>query len=138
MLYTILPEEMKRVERRMMAATDTPSLTLMERAAGHVATVAAPYLEAGGRLLLLCGTGNNGGDGLAAARLLMRRLPRLKTLIWKLPGEPGPETVAQWEQLSVYSNRTAVSELSGKPLDVPADVTCALDALFGTGLNRPL
>ena len=104
MLYTILPEEMKRVERRMMDATGTASLTLMERASAHVATVAAPYLEAGGRLLLLCGLGNNAGDGLAAARLLMRRMPRLKTIIWKLTGTPSAETAAQWEQLSAYRN----------------------------------
>jgi len=138
MLYTILPEEMKRVERRMMDATGTASLTLMERAAAHVATVATPYLEPGGRLLLLCGLGNNAGDGLAASRLVMRRMPRLKTIIWKLPGTPGGEAAAQWEQLSAYRNRTTVVELDGGAPEVPADVTCVMDALFGIGLNRAL
>lgn len=138
MLYTILPEEMKRVERRMMDATGTPGLTLMEHAATHVAEAAAPHLRGGGKLLVACGTGNNGGDGLAAARLLMARMTALKTVVWKLPGEPSSETTVQWERLAPFKGRLSVLTLENGVPDVPADVTCAIDALFGTGLNRPL
>jgi len=138
MLYTILPEEMKRVESRMMDATGTPSLTLMEHAATHVAEAAAPYLRGGGKLLVACGAGNNGADGLAAARLLMARMPALKTVIWKLSGVPTRETVSQWERLAPFKGRLTVLSLESVVPDMPADVTCAIDALFGTGLNRPL
>ncbi|NLI20734.1 MAG: NAD(P)H-hydrate dehydratase [Clostridiales bacterium] len=138
MLYTIQPDEMKRVERRMMEATGTSGLTLMERAAAHVADAAAPYLRDGGRLLVLCGQGNNGGDGLAAARLLMGRMPGLKTVIWRLPGAPSAETAVQWTRLDAFTARLTVRPLEkGLPAETIRPV-CVLDALFGTGLNRPL
>ena len=69
MLYTILPSDMKRIENRVMEKTGVSALTLMERAAEAVADIAAPYLRDGGKLLALCGTGNNGGDAIAAARI---------------------------------------------------------------------
>ena len=68
MLYTISPREMKRIERQFMAEESAASLTLMERAATHVADAVMPFLFQGSKLLVLCGAGNNGGDGLAAAR----------------------------------------------------------------------
>ena len=138
MLYTILPEEMKRVERRVMDATGTPSLILMERAATHVADAALPFLRNGGKLLVLCGTGNNGGDGLAAMRLLLQRMVSLHAVVWKLGGVQTEETVTQWARLSPYMTRITVLPLENDVPDIPEDITCAIDALFGTGLNRPL
>ena len=51
MLYTVTPSEMRRVERRVMDKTGTPSQTLMERAAAHVADAALPYLQRAAVLL---------------------------------------------------------------------------------------
>ncbi len=140
MLHTILPQDMKRVEARMMAGTGTGSLTLMERAATHVADAAAPMLRGGGRLLLVCGPGNNGADGLAAARLLMGRMPALQITVWRLPGEPSPETAEQWARLKPLMARVqAVSLADDAPLPPwPKDLACALDAMYGTGQSRPL
>lgn len=137
MLYTILPDEMKRVERRMMEETHTPSLTLMEHAAAHVADAAKPYLQ-GGKLLAVCGTGNNGGDGLAAARILLTRLPQLEATIWLLPGALSPEAEEQRRKLAVFGRRIQVEVLQSGVPALPPDTACVLDAMFGTGLNRPL
>lgn len=137
MLYTVTPSEMRRVERRVMDKTGTPSQTLMERAAAHVADAALPYLRGGGTLLVACGTGNNGGDGLAATRLLLSRLPALRATVWRLAGEPTAETAAQWEKLKPFAGRVTTVK-PGEPLAAPAGAALAIDALFGTGLNRPL
>jgi NAD(P)H-hydrate epimerase len=128
---------MRRVERRAMDRTGTPSQTLMERAAAHVADAALPYLRGGGALLVACGTGNNGGDGLAAARLLLSRLPALRATVWRLAGEPTAEAAAQWEKLKPFAGRVTIVQ-PGEPLAVPAGAALVIDALFGTGLNRPL
>lgn len=143
MLRTILPDDMKNVERRMMEATGTPALTLMERAAGHVANAVLPYLRHGnGRLVAVCGAGNNGGDGLAATRLLLQALPSLRVTIWQLPGEPSLETAAQWERLSPWKSRLQTVLLDADNVaevpQMPRGTLCVLDAMYGTGLNRAL
>ncbi len=140
MLHTILPDAMQQTERRMMAETGTPSLTLMERAAAHVANAAAPFLKEGGRLLAVCGAGNNGADGLAAVRILLTRMPALKATVWKLAGNPTAETAEQWARLSPHLARVRVVALEGgaqlPPL--PQGTACVLDAMYGTGMSRPL
>ncbi|MDD3213795.1 MAG: NAD(P)H-hydrate dehydratase [Eubacteriales bacterium] len=138
MLYTILPDEMKRVENRMMAATGTSGMALMERAAEQVADASMLYLSGDGGLLAVCGAGNNGGDGLAAARILMTRLPRLRTTVWQLPGTLSAECAAQKERLSPFEDRLSVVPLDNGVPELPVGTACVIDAMFGTGLNRPL
>ena len=107
MLYTILPSDMKRIENRVMEKTGVSALTLMERAAEAVADITAPYLRDGGKLLALCGTGNNGGDAIAAARILLGRYSKLEAVVWQLPGETSAETAAQWEKLALFGRRVS-------------------------------
>lgn len=71
MIPLFSPRQVREMDERAIAA-GTSSLTLMERAAGHLAR--AVVTTAGGaygtRVALICGKGNNGGDGMAAARRL--------------------------------------------------------------------
>lgn len=89
--YTVLtPGDMRRLEERAFAL-GVPSLLLMEHAA--LAVVDALEKALGGdcgdkSVLFLCGTGNNGGDGLAAARLFLMRGGQ--PTVW-LYGEPKTE-----------------------------------------------
>src|SRR5918994_7128329 len=71
MIPLFTPAQVREMDRRVIAG-GTGSLDLMERAAGHLARA---VLQAAGRayglrVALLCGKGNNGGDGIAAARHL--------------------------------------------------------------------
>lgn len=72
MLYTITPDEMKALEQDWMAARHVPGALLMEHAAMGVCDALAELCP-GGRVLFLCGPGNNGGDGYAAARIWQAR-----------------------------------------------------------------
>lgn len=71
-MRVILPEEMANVDRAATEQRNIPSLELMERAGEAVARAARDMLTAAGgrRVAILCGKGNNGGDGLVAARRL--------------------------------------------------------------------
>ena len=71
MLAVLTPEQMAAADRATIAA-GTPSLTLMERAGIAVARAAVRATRGayGRRVLVLAGKGNNGGDGLVAARHL--------------------------------------------------------------------
>lgn len=68
-MTTITPDEMKSLETLFMSETGTPSILLMEHAAQGVAAAISRHAPKSARVLFLCGPGNNGGDGYAAARL---------------------------------------------------------------------
>ncbi len=138
MQYTVSPQDMRRIERLFMAETGVTGLALMERAAEHVADAAAPYLLQGGTLLVLAGCGNNGGDGLAAARILLRRMETLRCVIFRLAGTPSAETAEQWKRLEPLLDRVDVLEVGEEIPYIPENCACVLDALYGTGLTRAL
>lgn len=86
MLRTITPSEMKRVETRVMQETALTGEALMQNAAAHVArAVCRQAAGRAGQVVCLCGTGNNGGDGLAAMRILMEENPAFRGECWLLP-----------------------------------------------------
>ena len=112
------------------------STELMERAA----TAFANWLTgrfaptAAGEILVLCGPGNNGGDGLAAARLLHRAGYRLRVAL--LPAE---KQSADWQHnRRLLPPAVPVADIDPAQLPEIAPDTLVLDALFGTGLSRPL
>ena len=131
-MTTITPDEMKSLETLFMSETGTPSILLMEHAAQGVAAAISRHAPKSARVLFLCGPGNNGGDGYAAARL------------WCLGG--GQADV--WEVTSAVrgdalTNRTlallhGVRVLpSADAVDV-AEYAAVVDALYGTGLNHAI
>ncbi|MCL1854582.1 MAG: NAD(P)H-hydrate dehydratase [Clostridia bacterium] len=139
MLRTISPQEMKRVESRVIAERGVTGEELMERAAGHVAAAAARRVAGNpGRVLCICGTGNNGGDGMAAMRLLRARDSRRPISLWLLEGALSPDASLQRRRLEEEAPDIAlqlIREGNGLPA-LPADTACAVDAIFGTGLSR--
>ena len=140
MLKTITPDEMKRLEENYMNRTGTSALQLMESAARHVADAVAELAgEAGGTVLCLCGPGSNGGDGLAAMRLLTASRPELRAVCWLLPGTLNDAAEHQLRRLQAEAPAVEVVRLTDDPLpSLPENVCCFVDSLFGTGLSRPL
>jgi ADP-dependent NAD(P)H-hydrate dehydratase / NAD(P)H-hydrate epimerase len=118
-------EEMRRADLLAVKA-GIPSLTLMENAGGAVAdAVSARYSP--GRVAVLCGPGNNGGDGFVAARLLRER--GFDVIVGAQNDYRGDAATmsAKWQGARAP---LAPSVLEGAAVIV--------DALFGAGLSRPL
>lgn len=153
MLKTITPREMKALEQSVMKRTGVAGSVLMERAAAHVAQAVRHSLSKSGRpgstaaqehalkpawVLCLCGTGNNGGDGLAAMRLLAAD-GDFSGICWLMDGTLSPDAAHQLNRLRDECPRVQVRHLKGDALpQLPKQVGCVIDALFGTGLSRPL
>ena len=140
MLRTITPSEMKRVETRVMRETSLTGERLMQNAAAHVARAVRRWAAGrAGRVVCLCGTGNNGGDGLAAMRMLLEEDPGFAGECWLLPGELSADARRELDRLLAAAGdapRVSVRRAEA-PLSLP-EAACAVDALFGTGLSRPL
>ena len=124
------PEAMRAVDAEAVRL-GYPSLLLMEAAGRAVARAAHDLLPAG-RVVVLAGKGNNGGDGFAAARYLLR---------W---GHPVAVFAAEDQRGDAAIMRQA-AEVSGlltlplfEALEGLEGFDLIVDALFGTGLSRPL
>jgi len=119
---------MRRADQRAVEL-GYPSLLLMDAAGRQIArALAQGYPDR--RPVVLCGKGNNGGDGLAAARWLR---------VW---GREVEVYAAEGQQKDAAAMRRAL-EAHAVPVHPlsdwkPAPGTVLLDALFGTGLNGPL
>ncbi len=113
-------------------ADGVAGMSLMEKAADAVTRAANLILQnsSGRRVLVLCGPGNNGGDGYVAARLL--RSPRIKVRVAAL---------TRREQLR--GDALAAAKAWDGPVE-PAETVCfqgvdlVIDALFGAGLSRDI
>lgn len=111
--------------RAAEAASGVPVAALMERAGAAVAE-AAWRIGGGRETLILCGPGNNGGDGYVAARLLATRGVAVRVAAEAPPrGQAAQAAAAAWP-----------GEIA--PLAAAAPAPVLIDALYGTGLARPV
>jgi hydroxyethylthiazole kinase-like uncharacterized protein yjeF len=137
-------ETMRELDARTIAA-GTPSLDLMERAGKALAaalsdeTFHGVKLRKRPRLLVLAGLGNNGGDGFVVARLLAAE--RWRCTVALLGGEPRPGSDAavnleEWRRMNgKVLGEAETSVLLAEGAD---GFDLVLDAIFGTGLERPV
>ena len=116
--------EMGAADRAAIAA-GTPGIALMERAGLAVADAVAQRFRAQ-PTLVLCGPGNNGGDGYVVARLLQARGWAVE--VCKL-GEPATDDAKA---------AAALWDGPTKPLNTALGEALVIDALFGAGLSRAL
>lgn len=124
--------QMRRLEQAAMDSGRVTGLDLMERAGCAVAGAIRLRWPRPGRATILCGPGNNGGDGYVVARLLAQAGWDLRVL--GLDNAPGPDAArmkAQWRAIGPIAPLTTASLLGDGPSDV------YVDAIFGTGLTRP-
>ena len=129
--------QMRALEDAAIASGAVTGLELMERAgAGAVTAIRAewPELGPGSRAVVLCGPGNNGGDGFVVARLLRERGWAVECYLHGDPETLPPDARVNYE-------RWAATGPVGALRDAPrfgSEASLFVDALFGTGLTRPL
>jgi ADP-dependent NAD(P)H-hydrate dehydratase / NAD(P)H-hydrate epimerase len=135
--------QMAEVDRLTTERYLMPSILLMENAGRSFADElekACPGLQ-NKRVLILCGRGNNGGDGLVAARYLALRNVKPSILFFSDPAKLRGDALTNWE----------IAQALGLPIRILSTLAEAksylkkasfpdvvVDALFGTGLTKPI
>jgi NAD(P)H-hydrate epimerase len=132
-------EQMRNIDRRATDRFAIPSLLLMENAAMAVVDAIFEHYASCERVSIFCGTGSNGGDGLAVARHLENRGVVPAVFIVgdrrKYVGDAQTNlTICERLALPMYEITDADS--LNAALVHASDADVIVDALFGTGLNR--
>lgn len=122
----ILPADMRACEERYFAESGVKSIDVMERAAQALADRLCAALPTGSTVYFACGTGGNGGDGLACARLLHRQY---RCVIVQPQPPRTPDAIENLHR----ARECGIGILTEPPTEVPDGW---VDALFGTGLRR--
>lgn len=129
MEYVLTAAQMKQCDQNTIQMTGIPSAVLMERAALAVADVMEQEELDLSSVLVLCGSGNNGGDGFAIARILQERKRKVETVFVGKASSMTEETARQ-KQICENCNIKCVSNLHH------GEYTTIVDAMFGIGLSR--
>lgn len=138
MRYLVTGEQIRQIDRDTIETIGIPSMVLMERAAMAVAREAERLAEKTKEVWALCGTGNNGADGIAAARILAGKGYGVRVI---LVGDPRRGT-------EEFCTQKRIAEKLGLPVAEWKDWAAAgcvregcccgllIDGLFGAGLTR--
>lgn len=125
--------EMRAAEAAAIGRGAASGAVLMGRAADGVVGAIGMLRGAPGRAVIACGPGNNGGDGYAVASRLHDRGWHVRVLALGTPGDGAPDAAAE---RAGWLARGPTEPFAEQTPQGEADV--AVDALFGTGLARPL
>ncbi|MCY4289328.1 MAG: NAD(P)H-hydrate dehydratase [Aestuariivita sp.] len=141
MTSILTSEQMRDAERAAIYGDQTTGLELMERAGrGVVESIFRHWPHFNDRThsaLILCGPGNNGGDGFVVARLLRRRGWKITVVAASEPDQLPPDArinYQRWQSLGdvlQFSSQLGVEAQQGR-------WQLIVDALFGTGLSRAI
>jgi ADP-dependent NAD(P)H-hydrate dehydratase / NAD(P)H-hydrate epimerase len=128
-------DEMRSIDRATSERFGVPSLTLMENAGTAVAEHAFTQYGFAQSIVVLCGKGNNGGDGLVAARHLQEKGKSVRVILLADAADLRGDAAAMYGKLPIHANRVRTSEELKSAIG-SADLY--IDAILGTGFKPPV
>jgi NAD(P)H-hydrate epimerase len=134
--------EIQACDRTTTDGFGIPSIDLMRAAAKATAAFVRQQFPQARRATILCGRGNNGGDGMMTARLLAAGGLEVTTLLLGTPEGFGPDAAIAWDELRTSAISGAVhmiekaADLAAHTHALQADLL--VDAIVGTGFKPPL
>jgi NAD(P)H-hydrate epimerase len=135
----ITADEMRETDRVTSARFGVPSISLMENAGSAVAQFILEHYRHANRIAVICGKGNNGGDGFVVARKLHRAGRVVEVLLLAAPNELRGDALTMFERLplrpSVLRN---AQELQAEWSRSLANCDLLVDAILGSGFHPPV
>src|SRR5690554_784702 len=134
-MQKVLPgAEVKKLDELFIQDAGISSFDMMESAASAFCTWFIDHFDMGLEVAVFCGTGNNGGDGLAISRMLFERGYHVNVFII---GEIASASIDFQKNLDILPDKMLVETGETFPSDgLKAGIF--IDAVFGVGINRPL
>ena len=112
------------------------SIDLMERASQAFAKFFVEHFHTKRTIHIFCGSGNNGGDGLAVARILLQKKYNVQTYLVNFKDKGSEDFMTNLERLRKNHEPQLISDKGKFPAFTDDDVV--IDAIFGSGLTRPV
>jgi NAD(P)H-hydrate epimerase len=131
--------EMREIDRRSSADFGIPSLTLMENAGTAVAQFLLARYPSAQVVGVVCGKGNNGGDGFVVARKLREAGKHVQLLLLTDPGTLTGDAAEMYERLPApVEIATTADALAGPDSQKVMAADVLVDAILGTGFRPPV
>ncbi len=140
-MHVLSAAEMQACDRATTERFGVPSIELMRAASSAVAKFARQYFPSAHRVTVLCGRGNNGGDGLMTARLLGEAGWDVTTLLLGAPEGLKGDAAEAWRELNTGLRGTVATVNATPDLErhrAALDVDLIVDAVLGTGFKPPM
>jgi len=125
-------DQIRKADQYTIDQEPISSIALMEKASEAFVKAIETSIPAKKKILVVCGVGNNGGDGLAVARLLQEKDHSVRALLVKYKESLSPDcdtNLKRLDDVDLFENGNPLPDLSGFDL--------IIDAIFGSGLTRP-
>ena len=139
-MYVLRADEMAKIDRKTIDEIGVPGVVLMENAARGVVSVIFERVK-GKNCLVVCGAGNNGGDGFAVARNLVNHGYSVDVVLLSSPEKLKGDAKINYDVLLKMGVDVKVAEKETDLtvlLDGLERADFVVDAVFGTGLTRPV
>jgi NAD(P)H-hydrate epimerase len=140
-MHVLSAAEMQACDRATTERFGIPSIQLMRAAASAVAAFARQQFPHARRVTVLCGKGNNGGDGMMAARLLADPGLEVTTLLLGSPDQLTGDAAIAFRELMSSKGGPIHATPNAKSLaehNEALDTDLIIDAVLGTGFKPPL
>lgn len=132
-------EQVRKLDAYTIEHEPIPSINLMERASQtFVQWFTELFPDEDQPVLIFCGVGNNGGDGLATARMLHHRFYDVRVYRCKISSSVSDDFQTNFDRLPTYKSVPVHEIEKGDPLPEIPENAILIDAIFGSGLNRPV
>ena len=128
---------MREIDRTTITGAGVPSLTLMENAGNAIAQLALKWSSHNPikRFVVICGKGNNGGDGLVAGRELHQAGAEVEVLLVGTASDLSTDSAINYQRAQEAGVKIAEAANLSQITKACSDVELIIDALLGTGVS---
>ena len=134
----LLTDQIRETDKRTVYLEGISTTDLMDRAALALFKRIVDDIKLNEKILVVTGPGNNGGDALVIARLLIEAGYHVQILLCYQDKKPSNDSNIQLKRLKIIKEANIISLKNKDGLYSIKGFNYIIDGLFGSGLNRPL